>query len=521
MIILTLALAAAQAAPGATLLDRTRTDRVPSRARLTRQPVGKSAAAVVADAPDVTITGVRFHGVDAPAPVARAAAPFLGRKAARQTLAELAAALAAAYRDSDVALYTVAIPAQDFARGLVVVQLIEGRIAGVDFAAPAGPQLRARLTPLTAETPLSRATFERQLTLARAIPGLTLDADVADPAGTGALRLQATPRQKRRKLTAGYTSRGVDLLGAGQLDLNALAYGALIDGDQLSAGFAAAPDLRRFRLATAGYTAPVGSRGTALSLSGAYLETRPRRLGGKGTAKQLAAAVTHPLLRRFTRSADLSVAIDGIDSDDATIASVIARERARAARVAVSYAAASERRSWSVAAAASHGLAILDAFSPDAERGFAKLTASANLSQAIGRRVTARVSASGQYSGDRVPATERFAIGGDAIGRAFDEAVLAGDRGGGGLAELAWRPVGGKRFGQSELYAFADAGRVRIAARDGFAAQRYSLASAGAGGRLRFTEKAELGVEAARVVDRPYPAYRGDWQLTASWRLTL
>lgn len=511
----------AQASPGATLIDRTRADR--PRAQPTAPAAARPdpATAVAVDAPDMVITGVRFVGTRAPARVAAAARPYLGRHASRQTLGELAAALAAAYAKSEVALYTVAIPGQNFARGIVTVRLVEGRIAGVDFGAPAGPQLRARLTPLTTETPLTRATFERQLTLARAIPGLTLATDLTDPRGTGALRLAATPKQKRRKLTAGYSSRGVDLLGAGQLDLAAEIYGVLNDGDQVTGGLSAAPDLKRYRLATAGYSTPVGSSGLTAGLSGAYLETRPKGRTGKGTAKQLAGSLSYPVVRTFTSAGDVSLSLDGLDSDDAAIAGVVAQEHSRALRLAAGYSKSNAKRFWSVAAAVSRGLGVLNARSADSQTGFTKLTGSASIAQVLTPRLTARVSASGQLSRDRLPAAERFAIGGDAIGRAFDEALLSGDRGGGGLAELAWRPVAKGNFSQSELYGFVDRGTVRIAARGAVPAQQYSLASAGAGGRLRYREKAELGLEAARVIDRPYPAYRDDWQITASWRLTL
>jgi hemolysin activation/secretion protein len=527
MLNLTLALAVASAQgvganPGATLIDRTRTDRVAPQpmVRKTKAPA-TAATAVMTQAPDVTIAGVRFTGAEAPARVAGAARRFLGRKATSATLTELAAALAAAYRKTEVALYTVAIPGQDFAGGVVTVALIEGRIAGVDFGAPAGPQLRARLTPLTQETPLTRATFERQLLLARAIPGLTLGTDLTDPAGDGALRLKVTPQQKRHKFTTGYTSRGVDLLGAGQLTATGEVYGAFVNGDQLSANLAAAPDLKRYRLATAGYAAPVGTNGAALGLSGAYLETRPRRRTGKGIAKQVAATFNYPVLRSFTRTADLTASLDGIDNKDATIAGIVAREQSRAARLSASYAVNGERRSWSVAATGSRGLGWLGATSPDSETRFTKISLNAAVAQRVGKRLTARANVSGQFSRDRLPVVERFAIGGEAIGRGFDESILAGDRGAGGLAELGWQPIGKGRFANSELYGFIDGGRVRIAARGPFAAQSFDLASAGVGTRIRRGDKAELGLEAARVIDRPYPAYADKWQFTASWRLQL
>ena len=60
-----------------------------------------------------------------------------------------------------------------------------------------------------------------------------------------------------------------------------------------------------------------------------------------------------------------------------------------------------------------------------------------------------------------------------------------------------------------------------VLARDGFVGQRYGLASAGVGTRARWRDKAELGLEASRVLDEPYPGYDENWRLTASWRLSL
>ena len=167
---------------------------------------------VTTQAASLSITGIRFTGAKAPGSVAVAAKAFRGKRATQQTLTELAGALSAGYERTDVALYTVAIPDQDFAGGVVSVHLTEGTIGKVVVAA--NPQahslLRRRLARL-AEKPLRRSAFERQITLAQAIPGLTVKTDFADPDATGTLVLTATPKQRGHRLTAGFTSRGVDL----------------------------------------------------------------------------------------------------------------------------------------------------------------------------------------------------------------------------------------------------------------------------------------------------------------------
>ena len=52
-------------------------------------------------------------------------------------------------------------------------------------------------------------------------------------------------------------------------------------------------------------------------------------------------------------------------------------------------------------------------------------------------------------------------------------------------------------------------------------AAKYDLASAGGGVRIAFTPRASLGLEGARVIDAPYPGYRGKWRFNISWRLNL
>lgn len=471
------------------------------------------------------IRGIRFRGVEAPAGVARAAEGFLGKAMTTATLAELAGTLSRAYGKSGVALYTIAIPEQDFAGDVVEVLLTEGHIARAQIDGERGRHdlLRARMAPLLAETPLSRATFERQLTLMRAIPGLTFEPAFTDPDGTGALTLTVTPKQRRSKFGVGFSNRGVDLTGDGQFDANADFYGAVADGDHLSVNLSAASDLKRYRYAAANYQAPLTASGLTASMSAAYLETRPKGTQVVGRAKLAGLTLSYPLIRDFRRSADVSVGIDGVNSDNAVLGNLIATERTRALRAAASMSDTREKRAWSISVAASQGLNIAGqrVIAPFAQTGFFKVSGGASVAQAIGERVTARLNLSGQYSGDRLPAAERFSVGGEELGRAFDTAFLTADKGAGALGEVAVRPVKGGAFATSELYAFADRAWIGVASRGIDPAFDLSMASAGVGGRLRFRERAELGVEAAKPIDDPYPGYAEDWRISIMWRLAL
>ena len=510
--------------PGASIVDRNRADR--SEGRLTK-PVAPNISAVrtvTTDGATVAIAGIRFEGAKAPARVAEAAKRFLGQTASRETLQRLAAALSQSYGESNVALYTVTVPVQDFANGVVVIGLTEGRIAQARITGPEKSHrlLRARLARLLVEAPLSRKTFERQMTLIGAIPGLTIDTDLKDPDATGALALTVTPRQKSRKISFGFSNRGVDQLGSGQFDAKADFYGFARDGDKLSLAASTSSDLRRYRYGSVSYGVQLTASGLSLTASGAYLGTRPKGSNATGRAKLAGVTLAYPLIRDFHHAADVTIGIDGLNSDAALFGNLLATERTRALRAAASWSETREKRAVAVAGSVSQGLAIVgERVGPFTKADFRKGTLTLNAAQQIGRFLFLRGSASGQYSRDALPAAERFSIGGEATGRAFDSAILTGDKGAGGLVELAYRPVAAGKMAQSEVYSFVDGGVVGIRPRGILPGADYSLASVGFGVRARFKEKAELGLEVARAIDKPYPAYQSHLRVSVEWRLTL
>lgn len=69
-------------------------------------------------------------------------------------------------------------------------------------------------------------------------------------------------------------------------------------------------------------------------------------------------------------------------------------------------------------------------------------------------------------------------------------------------------------FSRSEIYLFGDAASLDFHSRGGLPGQEFTLASAGAGARVRWKDKVELSFEAARVLDRPFEGYEGDWRLS-------
>src|SRR5690606_9424579 len=106
-------------------------------------------------------------------------------------------------------------------------------------------------------------------------------------------------------------------------------------------------------------------------------------------------------------------------------------------------------------------------------------------------------------------------------GRAFEAAIISGDRGFGGSAELALRPTLSEKLKGTEVYGFVDGARLRILRRPGFLPANFSLASAGGGLRLAYNPHAWLELEGARVIEKPFAAAQDGWRFNVNWRLKL
>jgi hemolysin activation/secretion protein len=109
---------------------------------------------------------------------------------------------------------------------------------------------------------------------------------------------------------------------------------------------------------------------------------------------------------------------------------------------------------------------------------FRTVLASASVYRRFATDWSARFDALGQWSGDVLPDSERFKIGGDRLGRGFEVAEIAGDRGIGGKVELRRDLVSTEGpMGRLSAYGFYDFGAAWKQDRPG----RESATTAGTG----------------------------------------
>ena len=255
-----------------------------------------------------------------------------------------------------------------------------------------------------------------------------------------------------------------------------------------------------------GHREPIGDRGTAVQVSAGYLHTKPKLGGGldlSGNAYTAGATVIHPVIRSNTKNLYVTAGIDGLNSDNALFGRQISQERTRTLRASLAYSDQTTKTATSANATLSRGLDGLGARMADPTQSQADFTkANALLTRAVfNERFALRLQASAQYTPDKLPASEKFAVGGAQFGRAFASAVISGDSGYAVSAEFAVRrsPLT-KLLPGSEAYTFADYGQVvQSSKRSPFTDDE--VASAGAGVRLVVLKKTVVELEAAKALN--------------------
>jgi len=271
------------------------------------------------------------------------------------------------------------------------------------------------------------------------------------------------------------------------------------------------------------HSTPVGAGGTRAELSAAALRTRPKGLAIDGEAWSAGVGITHPLIRATRRNLILSARLDHLDSKNALFGSTIAAEKTWTASGGLAFRLSENRTVLGARIGGAKGLDFAGArVDPGVgEVGFLYADASIEANQAIGKLAVIRLAATGRWTRDRLPAAQRFSVGGASFGRAFDDGLVNGDRGIATFGELAWRPLRSGKLAKSEIYTFADYADVTLLARTAIPRTGFRLGSWGGGVRLSYAENATIGLELADAWKQPVPGFDQDWRVALSWKLSI
>jgi hemolysin activation/secretion protein len=511
---------------------------------------------------DVSILGSETIPADA---LRHLTTPIAGRAVTPAEIEDVRVALLTSYREAGYPFIGVTVSRLVVPGGIKVEFIVrEGRIAQVRLdrdVGPVGALILRFLNHAVTEGATSRARLERALLLAGDVPGVSVRGVLRPLAGGSAGELELVALVSRTPVTGLFTAdnRGFRLVGPVQFLLVAQANSFTSFGERTEAAlFATAMGESVFGQATSEFF--IGGTGLRMRLYAGAGQTNPRgalaAIGYGAFTQTAGVGLSYPIIRSRSANLTLGGQFDVYDSDIETgtgsASTPVARDRVRAVRAGLD---GQYLDSWLplVGTATNTGNVRLHqgvdlfgagradaAISPsrqDSNFHFTKFTGELQRTQTlfgIGENmlVSLQATVAGQWSGDVLPASEKYFLGGNRLGRGFYVGEVSGDsaiaysveaRLDVGLPSLILRPDQSTPIDlrpAAQFYGFYDAGRsFENLPTD---TDRH-LASWGGGVRFNFNNAIFLDIEGVnritRNVDaggtavRPLPATAGYFRL--------
>lgn len=444
----------------------------------------------------VTIDGATVFTSEELAPIFE---PYLASRVGQQEVNKIASDITQRYREAGFLLSYAVVPEQSVQSGIVRIRVVEGFVGNVRLAGKKRPAMAVHgiFEKLTSERPLRRETLERAIALGRDVPGVIvsdvrISRSLQDPARH---QLTITVGASRYGALAYTDNRGTienaRMRGYTSFNIASLA----VPGDRLQVDLFTIPYGRfRYGYGQAKASIPLNSDGLRMSASASYGDQLQRLSGPNqhGTSRQLTGDISYPFVKGRAFSLVGSFQLTDWKSEQERAGTIFQRDRIQVARAWVELVHVTNIRvagklgvsrgfDWGSATEKGDSLASR----PGASSKFTKFNAAFDLVAPLYDRVRLRFDASAQYSPNSLLAPEEYALGGSRIGRAFDFNELTGDRGFGGMMELAL-PLGDLKRGPKamEIFGFVDGGGAfRKHASPGLPKEQW-LASAGLGTRF-------------------------------------
>ena len=406
---------------------------------------------------------------------------------------------------------------------MVRLQVVQGYIDEVTFEgdiAEPSRLLRAYGDKIRDSRPLRIGVLERYLLLANDLPGLSARAVLKPSADQpGASDLTMVLEQDDADGVATFDNRGSRFVGPFQAVLGT-GFNSLVGlHERTTLRVVGTTQIEELRLINVTHQEQVGNEGTKLdlSLSQAGLEPgftlSPDDIESSSTSASI--ALFQPWIRTRGENLSSTVRFDYRNSLTDRLESRLSEDRLRVARLSTSYDFVDRYLGVSLLSAElSQGLNILgetpsgssDLTRENGRSDFTKLNGNLLRLQRLLPRVSLLLEGSGQYSFSQLLASEEFGVGGAQFGRAYDPSEITGDHGVAGKIELRYsQPVEVDFLADVQFYGFYDYGVVwQIRARDD------TVASAGAGLRLHFTDRVSGLVEWAKPLNHSVDALGRD-----------
>ena len=416
-------------------------------------PAAHAAAATLTTPPRVPIlTTVVVDGSSA-YDAARLFAAYrdqLGRPITRDSARAITDGLQSLYERDGYLRPEVGLDDSMTGRGVLRARLFEAEVTEVVFEGDAG-RYQAALGRIAARLesakPLRRDDVPAALRAMRQNAGLAITASTRRTDVRNAFQLVVRTQFSATEGMVRMNNRGTDQVGPAFVLGQLFANGLLGRQDKIGLIFAAATDPQEYF--GAGLYGDLGVGGAGTHISSLLFRSRsspneaPVNLEDEYLRDKVTLRVSQPLLQDGGASLHLGLAFD---ADDLTIdrAGVAIREdRLRIVETslrgwlgggATQYSGALQLRKGLDAFGA--GLQALDLLVDPRRADFLLAQMNGTAYRRFATHWSARLDVFAQFTNDVLPDSERFKIGGDRLGRGFEVAQIAGDRGAGAKVEL-------------------------------------------------------------------------------------
>ena len=442
---------------------------------------------------------------------------LIGRPITAASARALAERLAAMYQADGFTRPAIEVDDRLVSEGVLVLEVVETRISSIEISGDPGPY-EGELRELGAGVEESALLRTEDLLFAiaqmRALAGLSLTAATTREPGAasapGSYRLNLDADFRRVSGQVRLSNRGTDEIGPGfafgEANVNGLLAG------RATLGFQLASTIDADEYGGAGLNAGFRPAGSSLQIfgSGFTSHSDPREQIDRDDRYERNSAtggVVIPIGDSARRQIELTTALRAedlaIDRDDVQIRD----ERLRLVEIGSRWIG-TPRRARQFAASVelvqgldSMGAGIHAADIPNDPRQTDMTVLHVDFVRVVELNDlwSWRLNALGQHSPDVLTYSERFKIGGDRLGRGFEVAEIAGDRGLGARAEVQRRlPTLDRGFGNLALYATYDVGAAWKNDRPG----RESAATSGIGLLLN-GQRASGRLELAKPLTHP------------------
>ncbi len=417
----------------------------------------KSALPKAVDEIQFDVKGFEFDGMAyyKPEEVNDLFAPLIQQKVGLDAIRKVVDALEQRYREQGFFLTRVFIPPQQVKHGIFKIKVLEGYIQNIFVEGP-DEKINERIHHLsaflTSKRPLDLTSLERVLLLINDLPGVSGSGVLKQGTELGTSDLMLSTASLPQLHTISLNNSGSNITGPVSLNYNgtfAQPFG--VDGALNFSLTGTGQRLEEVQSAQVRYSRAIGDSGLQGFFGGLASRALPdgtsKALDLRSDAYFISPRLRYPLLRSRTHSVYIDTGLNVNRNFTSLAGTALINDRSSVVELTANWSAngwLNGNQNWSLSLFRGTGL-----FSPTPkgsplastvgfEPQFTKMTSTFLRTQKLPDAFSMQIFAVGQYTPDKLAASETIVFGGPFIGRGFDPARIAGDKGIGALIELRY-----------------------------------------------------------------------------------